>query len=87
MAALLLVVGPASARADWLFTPNIGDGFGGDTPEQRQADLRRVDWLDGRRRHSGARPTWRTRRQFFENNTDNISFADRDNVTTADGAT
>jgi hypothetical protein len=32
IAALLLVIGPASARADWLFTPNIGIGFGGDTP-------------------------------------------------------
>src|SRR6185503_16810396 len=30
--ALMLVIGPASARADWLFTPNIGIGFGGDTP-------------------------------------------------------
>ena len=32
IAALLLVVGPASARADWLFTPNIGVAFGGDAP-------------------------------------------------------
>ena len=30
MAALALVLAPASARADWLFTPNIGAGFGGD---------------------------------------------------------
>ena len=28
-AALLLVLAPASARADWLFTPNIGASFGG----------------------------------------------------------
>lgn len=28
--ALALVLLPASARADWLFTPNIGGGFGGD---------------------------------------------------------
>ncbi len=26
MAALALVLAPASARADWLFTPNIGAG-------------------------------------------------------------
>ena len=26
IAALMLVIGPASARADWLFTPNIGVG-------------------------------------------------------------
>jgi opacity protein-like surface antigen len=28
MAALALALSPASARADWLFTPNIGAGFG-----------------------------------------------------------
>src|SRR5215216_5035008 len=30
IAALLLVIGPASARADWLFTPNLGTTFGAD---------------------------------------------------------
>lgn len=30
MAALVLALSPATARADWLFTPNIGAGFGGD---------------------------------------------------------
>jgi opacity protein-like surface antigen len=30
MAALALVLAPGAARADWLFTPNIGAGFGGD---------------------------------------------------------
>jgi opacity protein-like surface antigen len=29
MAALVAVLAPASARADWLFTPNIGSTFGG----------------------------------------------------------
>ena len=29
MAALVLVLAPASAKADWLFTPNIGASFGG----------------------------------------------------------
>jgi hypothetical protein len=28
LAALALALAPASARADWLFTPNIGAGFG-----------------------------------------------------------
>jgi hypothetical protein len=28
MAALALALSPAAARADWLFTPNIGAGFG-----------------------------------------------------------
>ena len=30
VAALGLVLTPGAARADWLFTPNIGAGFGGD---------------------------------------------------------
>ena len=30
LAALVLVLSPTSARADWLFTPNVGTGFGGD---------------------------------------------------------
>ena len=30
IAALMLVIGPASARADWLFTPNMGTTFGAD---------------------------------------------------------
>lgn len=30
IAALSLVLLPGTARADWLFTPNIGAGFGGD---------------------------------------------------------
>jgi opacity protein-like surface antigen len=29
MAALVLVLSPGAARADWLFTPSIGTGFGG----------------------------------------------------------
>ena len=30
VAALALVLAPATARADWLLTPNIGSAFGGD---------------------------------------------------------
>ena len=29
MAALVLVLAPATAKADWLFTPNFGGTFGG----------------------------------------------------------
>ena len=31
MAALVLALSPAAAHADWLFTPNLGTTFGGDT--------------------------------------------------------
>jgi opacity protein-like surface antigen len=30
MAALVLLLSPGAARADWLFTPNLGSTFGGD---------------------------------------------------------
>jgi opacity protein-like surface antigen len=30
-AAMVLALSPASARADWLFTPSVGTTFGGDT--------------------------------------------------------
>lgn len=30
LAALVLILSPSAARADWLFTPSIGAGFGGD---------------------------------------------------------
>ena len=81
-AALLLVVGPASARADWLFTPNIGVGFGGDTPSNDKLTYgASIGWMGagalGFEADLAYTPT------FFENNTDNISFADSDNVTTA----
>jgi opacity protein-like surface antigen len=34
IAALALVLAPASARADWLFTPNIGTTFAGDASDR-----------------------------------------------------
>ena len=34
IAALALVLAPASARADWLFTPNIGSTFGADASDR-----------------------------------------------------
>ena len=82
IAAVLLVVGPASARADWLFTPNIGLGFGGDTPSNDKLTYgASIGWMGagvlGFEADLAYTPT------FFENNTDNITFADSDNVTTA----
>ena len=82
IAALLLVVGPASARADWLFTPNIGVGFGGDTPSNDKLTYgASIGWMGagvlGWEADLAYTPT------FFEANTDNTSLLDTDNVTTA----
>jgi hypothetical protein len=82
IAALLLVVGPASARADWLFTPNIGVGFGGDSPSNDKLTYGASIGYMGAGVF-GFEADLAYTPQFFENNTDNISFADSDNVTSA----
>jgi hypothetical protein len=84
IAALLLVIGPASARADWLFIPNIGVGFGGDTPSNDKLTYGASIGYMGAGAF-GFEADLAYTPQFFENNTDNISFADSDNVTTAMG--
>ena len=81
IAALVLVAGPASARADWLFTPNIGVGFGGDTPSDKLTYGASIGYMGAG--VFGFEADLAYTPQFFENNTDNISFADSDNVTTA----
>ena len=82
VAALLLVVGPASARADWLFTPNIGMGFGGDLPKNDKLTYgASIGWMGAGALGFEADLAYTP--QFFENSTDNISFADSDNVTSA----
>src|SRR5262245_19218482 len=75
IAAVLLVVGPASARADWLFTPNIGVGFGGDTPNNDKLTYgASIGWMGagilGWEADLAYTPT------FFEENTDNNDFFD-----------
>ena len=79
IAALMLVIGPASARADWLFTPNIGIGFGGDTPSNDKLTYgASLGWMGAG--IAGFEADWSYTPTFFENSTDNISFADSDNV-------
>jgi hypothetical protein len=79
IAALLLVIGPASARADWLFTPNIGVGFGGDTPSNDKLTYgATLGWMGAG--IVGFEADWSYTPTFFENSTENISFADSDNV-------
>jgi opacity protein-like surface antigen len=82
IAAVLLVVGPASARADWLFTPNIGAGFGGDSHEgARMTYGASIGWMGAG--IIGFEADLAYTPQFFENNTGNFEFVDSDNVTTA----
>jgi opacity protein-like surface antigen len=82
MAALLLVVGPASARADWLFTPNIGVGFGGDSSSNDKLTYGASIGYMGAGIF-GFEADLAYTPQFFEDNTGHFSFTDSDNVTTA----
>jgi opacity protein-like surface antigen len=45
MAALALVLAPGAARADWLFTPNIGAGFGGATDGEHLTYGASIGWM------------------------------------------
>jgi opacity protein-like surface antigen len=82
IAAVLLVVGPASARADWLFTPNIGMGFGGDTPDNDKLTYgASIGWMGAG--ILGWEADLAYTPQFFENNTSDVDLVDTDNVTTA----
>jgi len=84
VAALLLVIGPASARADWLFIPNIGTGFGGDLPKNDKLTYgASIGWMGAG--ILGWEADLAYTPQFFENGTDNVSFADSDNVSTVMG--
>jgi hypothetical protein len=84
VAALLLVIGPASARADWLFIPNIGTGFGGDLPKNDKLTYgASIGWMGAG--ILGWEADLAYTPQFFENGTDNVTFADSDNVSTVMG--
>jgi len=84
IAAMLLLVGPASARADWLFTPNIGVGFGGDTPGNDKLTYgASIGWMGAG--ILGWEADLAYTPPFFEENRDNNDFFDSDNVTTAMG--
>jgi hypothetical protein len=45
LAALVLMLSPASARADWLFTPHVGGTFGGSTPENDFTYGASIGWM------------------------------------------
>jgi len=48
MAALALALSPGSARADWLFTPNVGAGFGGDAQGREHLTYgASIGWMGG----------------------------------------
>lgn len=79
MTALLLVSGPTSARADWLFTPNIGVGFGGDIASNDKLTYgASLGWMGAG--ILGLEADFAYTPQFFENGGD-VDLFNKDNVT------
>jgi hypothetical protein len=80
-AALVLLLMPASAHADWLFTPNIGGSFGGDASGHEHMSWgASIGWMGAGA--FGFEADLAYTPQFFESSTSDVNFIDTDNVTT-----
>ena len=81
LAALALALSPASARADWLFTPSIGTTFGGDTNGNEHFGYgASIGWMGAG--IFGWEADFAYTPEFFEGNDDDFDFTDTSNVTT-----
>jgi opacity protein-like surface antigen len=85
IAALALAISPATAGADWLFTPNIGGGFGGSANGREHLTYgASIGWMGagvlGWEADLGYSP------EFFESDDDDVDVFDGDsNITTVMG--
>jgi hypothetical protein len=80
VAALALVLSPASARADWLFTPNVGAGFGGAaTGSQHLTWGASIGWMGAG--VLGWEADFAMTPEFFEGNDGDFDAFDASNVT------
>ena len=81
LAALALVLAPASARADWLFTPNVGAGFGGDASCREHLSYgASIGWMGAG--VFGWEADFAFTPEFFEGDDDDFDVFDSSNVTT-----
>ena len=81
LAALALVLAPASARADWLFTPNVGAGFGGDASGREHLSWgASIGWMGAG--VFGWEADFAVTPEFFEGDDDDFDAFDNSNVTT-----
>ena len=84
IAALALVLAPASARADWLFTPNIGTTFGGAADGREHLTYgASIGWMGAG--IIGIEGDFQFTPEFFEGNDDDVDFFGSSNVVTAMG--
>ncbi len=80
-AALALVLAPASARADWLFTPNLGMSFGGSASGNEHATYgTSIGWMGGG--VFGWEADLSYTPEFFEAGDNDVDFIDDSNATT-----
>lgn len=78
--ALLLLLVPASAGADWLFTPNVGGGFGGSASGREHLTWgASIGWMGGG--IFGWEADFAHSPEFFESDDDNLDLIDSSNVT------
>jgi opacity protein-like surface antigen len=84
VAALVTVLAPATARADWLFTPNIGMTFGGAADGREHLTYgASIGWMGGG--IFGFEADFQYTPEFFEGNDDDIDLFDSSNVLTLMG--
>jgi opacity protein-like surface antigen len=80
MAALVLALSPVAAQADWLFTPNIGGGFGGDASGREHLTYgASIGWMGAG--IFGWEADLAYTPEFFEEDDDDLDFIENSNVT------
>src|SRR5688572_787810 len=79
LAAMVLLLAPASARADWLFTPNVGAGFGGNASGREHLSWgASVGWMGAG--ILGWEADFAFTAEFFEGDDDDVDLFDSSNV-------
>lgn len=79
-AALALTLSPSTARADWLFTPNIGGGFGGNASGREHLTWgASFGWMGAG--VLGWEADLAYTPEFFEGDDDDLDFIENSNVT------
>ena len=80
MAALAVLLAPGTARADWLFTPNIGGGFGGDAEGREHLTYGvSIGWMGAG--ILGWEADLAYTPEFFESDDDDLDLIENSNVT------
>jgi hypothetical protein len=81
VSALALMLAPSTANADWLFTPNIGAGFGGSAEGREHLTWgASIGWMGAG--IVGWEADFAYSPEFFEGDNDDLDFIDDSNVTT-----